>query len=376
MPDRRSRKYGVKKRGEKWVARPYIAGVGHVWVGTFDIEDEALRAAIEKFDELSRLPSTKETIQTFADRWIRDYPRPKQSTNDHYHGHAKMLAKEHGSKRVRDFGRLDARRFAKAHPGAARSCRAMFSDMMDEGLIEINQFAKLGITNSRGRKDINVLSVDELDRLLALAESCHPKYKFAPMLAFSASSTMRPGEVFGLEWDDIDFEHDEIHVKRQLHKGRCTTPKNGMDRKIVLPPAAAEALRSLSRFTPIIMADETGKERPINLVFRNKSGDPMSQTTLHFYWNPVRAAFGRPEMDYYELRHFGATFLLEMFRANGEEGSYDVAVQLGHTDDGELVRDLYGHPSDDLSRERLKRLFQRNVEPLRAVEDDEEAANG
>jgi hypothetical protein len=39
----------------------------------------------------------------------------------------------------------------------------------------------------------------------------------------------------------------------------------------------------------------------------------------------------------------------------------DVAVQLGHTDGGALVMSTYGHPSEDLARERLKRAYATNV---------------
>ena len=68
---------------------------------------------------------------------------------------------------------------------------------------------------------------------------------------------------------------------------------------------------------------------------------------------PVRAAFGRPGMDYYELRHFCATHLLELGVSHA-----DVAVQLGHTDGGALVMSTYGHPSKNAARERLKRAFR------------------
>lgn len=394
MPDKRSPKYGVKKRGQKWIARPYVNGEHH-WVGTFETEDEALRAAMERHDELKRLPASGETVKTFAKRWLTDYPRKKRSTNDLYAGMAKLLVEEYGEKRLREFSRLDARRFARDHHGAARSVRAMFSDALDEGLIEANPFFGLRLGpegRSRGRRDIVVITAAELDRLIEIAAECHPNFHFGHLIAFAASTTMRPSEVFGLEWDDIDTKAQEIHVRRQRYRGRCELPKNGRVRTIILPPAAAQALNGLPRRTAVREVDETGKERPLNYVFRNKSGDPMSATTLNFYWAPVRTAFEaglsperrdefrrarspkHPHMDFYETRHFGATFLLEKFRAAGEDGAYDVAIQLGHTDDGELVRTLYTHPSEDLSRQRLKKLFEEPT-PLREVRDDE-AANG
>jgi integrase len=60
-------------------------------------------------------------------------------------------------------------------------------------------------------------------------------------------------------------------------------------------------------------------------------------------------ATGGRDADLYELRHACATWLLE----RGPTPA-DVAVQLGHTDGGRLVQVLYGHPSEDAARERLK----------------------
>ena len=61
-------------------------------------------------------------------------------------------------------------------------------------------------------------------------------------------------------------------------------------------------------------------------------------------------------MDFYELRHFCATHLLELGVSHA-----DVAVQLGHTDGGALVMSTYGHPSEDGARERLKRAYAHKV---------------
>jgi hypothetical protein len=44
----------------------------------------------------------------------------------------------------------------------------------------------------------------------------------------------------------------------------------------------------------------------------------------------------------------------------------DVAAQLGHTDGGRLVMALYGHPSAELARDRIKRAT-RQVAPVAAI---------
>jgi integrase len=57
-------------------------------------------------------------------------------------------------------------------------------------------------------------------------------------------------------------------------------------------------------------------------------------------------------MDFHELRPFCATYLLE----RGLPPS-DVAVQLGHTDNGALVMSTYGHPSEEAAGRRIRRVF-------------------
>lgn len=394
MPQQQSRKYGVKQRGDKWVARPYVNGAHH-WVGTFEDEDEATEAARKFVEQARRLPPSKETVQKFADRWVVDYPRD-DSTNDHYRTMAKLFAREYGEKLMRQIGPLDAKRFANKHGGAARSVRTMFSDAKREGVIEVHPFLgmKLGKEGRKGRRDLVVITREEFDMLIEISKNVHPKYDFWQMVVVGGEVGIRPSEMYGLERTDFLLASSEIYVQRQYYRGRLKRPKNHRPRRIICTPAATSAYETLPRYTPIAKVDERGKERPIDFAFRNKSGDPLTQTSMHNYWVPVRAAFEaalseqrraelqaprdpkHPEMDFYELRHRCATDLLERFRADGQDGCADVAIQLGHTDEGELVRDLYGHPSDDLARERLKKLFEDNTRQLRPVEGDGEASHG
>lgn len=81
----------------------------------------------------------------------------------------------------------------------------------------------------------------------------------------------------------------------------------------------------------------------------------------------MRAAFGRPGMGYYELRHFRATHSIGLGVSHA-----DVAVQFGRTDGGALVL-TYGRPSEEAARERLKRAFGSNVARRTRLADEAEA---
>jgi integrase len=86
----------------------------------------------------------------------------------------------------------------------------------------------------------------------------------------------------------------------------------------------------------------------VDLVFPSVTGGQLWATSFKWAWTPVRAAFGRPTMALHELRHFCATYLLELGLTPA-----DVAVQFGHTDGGALIMSAYGHPSDRAARARI-----------------------
>jgi integrase len=204
---------------------------------------------------------------------------------------------------------------------------------------------------SRGRKDLVALTEPELHTLADVALAVLGDYgqTFRAMILFAGYVGLRPGELFALERTDV--RGDEVTIRQNLDgTGALKLPKNGKSRVVILPPPAREALLGLP------------PRLDVPWLFLSRVGRQFRKSTLLYYWNPVRAAFGRPGMDFYELRHFCATHLLELGVSHA-----DVAVQLGHTDGGALVMSTYGHPSEDLARERLKRAYAANVRVLRPI---------
>ena len=288
------------------------------------------------------------------DRWLRDYRRPRETTNRTNAAKLKAFRRDFARRRLDDIDRPEARAWALEHRSALDAVRAMFTDAVNDGLARSNPFAGLRLPGSRGRNDLEVLGEAEVQALAetALHVSTHGP-TIRTMIIFAAFCGVRRGELFALEWGDLDLRDLEIHVRRRVDShGAIDLPKNGRTRKIVLPPPARDALVAMPR--------RAGTE----IVFTTPSGRGFTQTSWTYHWHPVRAAAGRPAMDFYELRHFCATHLLE----RGLTPS-DVAVQLGHTDGGRLVQELYGHPSEDAARERVKRAFEANVRQLRSVDD-------
>jgi integrase len=62
-----------------------------------------------------------------------------------------------------------------------------------------------------------------------------------PLYGFGAFTLMRPGELFALDWEDIDQEagaNGRALVARRLYRGRSDLPKSNRERTIPLTPPA------------------------------------------------------------------------------------------------------------------------------------------
>lgn len=369
----------TKRSNGKWIARVAHKGEVHYCGTNHETRRGAAKAEQEKRDELERYGNRRaETVDEFAARWLVDYPRAAAATRLTYKYAAAAIGKAFEGVPVREVDPTEARQWANAAPDSTRQvARAMFNDALADRLVERNPFANLRIAQSRGRRDIEVISEAEVYELAEIARAEHGDYgaEFAAWIVYQAFTLKRPGETSAVEWSDFDYSEAEIAVTKNFDStGQIKWPKNGKPRTIILPPPARETLRQVPRVLATVELFDVrkgtdGEFRNFDLVFRGKRGGPLREPKILAYWGPVRAAFKakHPERslkDPYELRHFGATYLLE----NGCTPD-DVALQMGHEDGGRLVQERYGHPSRKLARARLKRAFGENVTDLRPVKE-------
>ncbi len=331
----------IERRGERYLARVYVSGQRRS--KTFDAQRDAKRWIAQQ--TLERGTRTAETCASFAERWPEDYgTRKRESTRSGYGFALRPFVREFDKRRLSDIDRVTARAFALKHRRAAMVARAMYTDALNDGLVSTNPFANLRLEQSRGRRDLEVISEEKLHELADAALNVHgPEYgpHFRALIIFAAYTGLRLGELLALTWDDIDLSKQEVRVKASLSKqGTLTAPKNGKSRTVILPSPAGDALLTFPRHTDQSRVWLSKRFKSIN-----------SATSFFAIWNPVRAAAGASGMQFHELRHHCATWFLEQGASHA-----DVAVQLGHTDGGALVMSVYGHPSEDAARERLKGL--------------------
>ncbi len=236
----------------------------------------------------------------------------------------------------------------KGRASNARVVQAMFTNAIDRGDHSgPNPFARLAKSQRRPRRQLDPdwLTQTQVFELADVAlETCGSfGPQFRAMILFAAYVCLRPAELFALERRDI--RRDLVAIRQAVGgDGELKRPKNGKERLVLLPPPAADALRDVVPWPDVPW------------LFVRPDGQRFTKGSHYSRWNPTRAMFGRPGMDFYELRHFGATRLLELGASDA-----DVAHQMGHGDGGRLVRETYGHPSDRYALDRLRSAYGRNV---------------
>lgn len=337
----------IRKRGNKFTVTVYDRRVKRkVWVGTYATEQEA-KVHEEMAAAYPHIPGYGEdTCKSFADRWPRDFPRPAVATRNTYRYALVRFVDRFGPLRLIELDRPTCYQWALTEPyGTAVVCRNMLNDAINAGLFRgPNPFANLRRPKSKGRRDIDVMNADELDELVALATRCHGEFgetMMGPMIEFQAYVTTRPAEMYFIERSDV--RGDEVYViDADDSTGNPKEPKNGIKRKVILPPPAAEAI---ARIPPRI---------DVPWLFYTKTGLQFNKGTLFYWWNPIRKAFGRPDLDFYDLRHYGGAYMTNVLHAPPEV----TAIQMGHRDHGRLIRELYGHKDEADAREELKRLYR------------------
>jgi len=335
----------VIKRGNGWGARVYLGGGRWRWVGTFrtrraakEAEAEAIRNRVSK--------RTHETVDSFAERWTRDFPRSRETTNLHNAERIKPLVEAFKGIRLSDVDRVMAREWAQRNPRLARYARSLFEDARNDGLVEENPFSNLRLPGSKGRKDEAIPTEAELHTLADMAGAVHgPQYgpEMRAMILFSGYVGLRAGELYSLDWDHVDLQAGQVRIERSFaSKNReYVPPKSGKPRTVYLPPQAKDALRGKPR-----------RPEPVH-VFSGKRGQRLTATTHFHLWNPVRAAARVGHIDWHSLRHVAGTLMAERGLS-----VRDIAWQLGQTDGGRIAHRLYIHTHQESAMERVAQAFR------------------
>ena len=182
------------------------------------------------------------------------------------------------------------------------------------------------------KKEKQIYTLEEIAQIFELLDGEDVPTKFRVFIKLAVYSGFRRGELLGLEWKDVNWEHNLISIRRTsnytVEKGNYTdTTKTKMSqRTLKFPDYVMELLRELKA------EQETEAERVgskwINTdrLFTKWDGSPMGNCTPYSWFRKFCRNNNIRFCDLHSLRHFYASALIN-------EGVDAAAVSgaLGHS---------------------------------------------
>jgi integrase len=160
------------------------------------------------------------------------------------------------------------------------------------------------------------------------------------ILALGTMDGFRKGEMLGLEWSDIDFTNNTIHVQRSWN-GKDYSIKNETSRAtLAMPPLVAEILKKWRK-----------ENTHFKYVLPGQGGlKPMSTPMPNFYLNTLLKRGGVEHITVHELRHSCAHVLLK-----AGENMHFVQKYMRHANI-QITVNLYGDLDDGVTVHTARRM--------------------
>ena len=183
-------------------------------------------------------------------------------------------------------------------------------------------------------------------------------HRFEYLYQLDLFTGLRQSELLGLQWPDIDFEHQTIQVKRQLlylgggNKGyQYAIPKSNKPRTVVLPDLALQALHlQQKKQNELRLLVGPAWNNPDNLVFTDEMGSHLKHDMVYRNLKRIFTAMGVPNLRFHDLRHSYAVLSLQ-------SGCDIKTVQenLGHYA-AAFTLDTYGHVTEQMRRDGADKI--------------------
>lgn len=294
-----------------------------------------------EFRNLADNPDTI-TVEELGQRLLLNIEGEK-STIDHY----KLLLKQHigpmlGSRLVSTVTGLEVQEWIQATKASGIGARTLqVSFTLLNRLFEWGKTLRVLVHNpcdgirrpSAKRETIRPFSSQEIQQILEAVKND----RLQALFVLAIATGMRQGELFGLQWADIDFEAKTVTIQRQAKDYRGTVELKA--------PKTAAGIRTISvasQAMAALVARRAKAEAEGNAdcpqVFCSVKGCIIRRTTFgKRIWKPMLIAAKVPHRGAHHLRHTAATIML----SNGVP-PHIVAGVLGH-ETAETVMSIYAH---------------------------------
>lgn len=226
-----------------------------------------------------------------------------------------------------------------------RVLRKALEDAVDDRTLLYNPAAnaKLPRVDKKNHRR-SPLTVEETNRLVETAMQT----PLGPLVFTAVKVGLRQGELFALQWEDIDWNQRQIHVRRNVQRVKMeidskavltfSSPKSASGNRII--NIGSKTLDMFQEQMEIVtqlrvMAGDRWQE--YHLVFPSSVGTPRNPSVFTKMFHKLLESAGVPKIKFHDLRHLAASIML-----NNGVPSLVVSRILGHSSPSTTIN-LYGH---------------------------------
>lgn len=334
---------------------------GKKYEATGKTELEAMTKLAEKLAAAKRgeeIISGAMTVDAWYVQWKAAYKDPKGLTSkslgmydEKYNGYIKPAI---GHMKLKDVKDIHLQKILNGQEGMSRShvekirrvLRELFSRARKSRLIAYDPSEDLELpAASQGTH--RSLTDEERAVLLKVAETHHAGLYILTLLY----TGMRPGEAAALNWADVDFKNNMIHIHAAVESGTSR----------IKGPKTAAGVRDIPIHAALLPRLQAAKGRPFDPVFTGESGSRLNSGNQYRLWKSFKRAMDiamgaevyrnqiveskiAPDLTPYCLRH---TFATDCARAGVPLET--VRWLLGHADIS-TTANIYQHRDDTTLR--------------------------
>lgn len=194
-----------------------------------------------------------------------------------------------------------------------RLCRLFFGYCVDSGIITANPFLGVKMPRKTTKNQVithyEILSYDEIDRFISLANDYEPEY--ATYIWIAINFGLRISEIAALSVESINIKAKKITIDGTItfNSGNYfaeSQTKNGSSRELPMSDQAVEYFRKIikkSLKTPYTFSSPDGSKSEIRHLLFWWDTHPLNAMILKKPMQRLARRIGHPRLHFHQLRH-------------------------------------------------------------------------
>lgn len=333
----------------------------------------ALSKIVSEMDSGTYAEPSKMKVSQWLDEWLASYtmnikPATRSAYEEHIRVHIKpslgdILLKQLSTRDIQQLY-TNLLKERELSPKTVRNIHGVLHRTLEQakllGYIRVNP-ADAAVTPRVEKKQVETLDAEDIGKFLAAIRGT--KYEYPLFVAVFTG--LRQGELLGLTWDCVDFEHGLLLINKQHNRVKGDTEfrfaslKNDKARVLTVADEVIDVLKlQKQRQESWGAALGNGWENPDNLVFTTEFGRYINNKILYQNFKRIAKNLGKPDLRFHDLRH---TYAVNSLRAGDDIKT--VQENLGHAT-ASFTLSTYAHATPGMKRESAKRMtaFIRSVQ--------------